>query len=149
MKTGGESGDPDMIANVQAVSYFYATVANRPDDACRLLSRLAEAGVNLLAFAAIPLGPEHTQLVLFPDNPQQLTEIADPVGFALTGPQRAFLVQGDDRLGAIADIYGKLSEVGVSVYASSGVTDGRGGFGYILYVRAESFERAEEALKGL
>jgi hypothetical protein len=149
MKAGSDFWRSDMIASVQAVSYFYATVANRPDDACRLLSRLAEAGVNLLAFSAIPLGPEHTQLVLFPDDPQRLRVIADSVGFALTGPQRAFLVQGDDRLGAIADIYGKLSEVGVSVYASSGVTDGRGGFGYILYVRPESFARAEEALKGL
>jgi hypothetical protein len=46
-------------------------------------------------------------------------------------------------------IYGKLSQVEVSVYASTGVTDGRGGFGYILYVRPESFGRAEEALKSL
>lgn len=91
-----------MIATVQAVSYFYATVPDRPDDACRLLSQLAGAGVNLLAFAAIPLGPEHTQLVLFPDNPQRLTQIADSIGFVVTGPQRAFLAQGDDRLGAIA-----------------------------------------------
>jgi hypothetical protein len=138
-----------MIATVQAVSYFYATVHNRPHDASSLLSELVEAGVSLLAFAAIPIGPEHTQLVLFPDDPQRLTQIADTVGFALTGPQRAFLVQGDDRLGAIADIYRKLSEVEVSVYASTGVTDGRGGFGYILYVRPESFGRAEEALKNL
>ena len=138
-----------MIATVQAVSYFYATVPDRPDDACRLLSRLAEAGVNLLAFSAIPVGPEYTQLVLFPDDPRLLEQIADTVGFALTGPQRAFLAQGDDKLGAIADIYGKLSEVGASVYASTGVTDGRGGFGYILYVRPENFERAEEALKSL
>jgi hypothetical protein len=95
------------------------------------------------------LGPEHTQFVLFPDDPQRLAQIADTVGFALTGPQRAFLVQGDDHLGAIADIYGKLSQVEVSVYASTGITDGRGGFGYILYVRPESFGRAEEALKNL
>jgi hypothetical protein len=138
-----------MIATVKAVSYFYATVPNRPNDACQFLSHLAEAGVNLLAFAAIPLGPEHTQLVLFPDDSQRLTQIAETVGFVLTGPQRAFLVQGDDKLGAIADIYGKLSEVEVNVYASTGVTDGRGGFGYILYVRPESFARAEEALKSL
>jgi hypothetical protein len=149
MKLVARCGDPDMNATVQAVSYFYATVPNEPHDASRLLSRLAEAGVNLLAFAAIPLGPEHTQLVLFPDDPQGLMQISLNVGFTLTGPQRAFLVQGDDRLGAIADIYGKLSEIGVSVYASTGVTDGRGGFGYILYVRPESFGRAEEALKNL
>jgi hypothetical protein len=36
-----------MIATVQAVSYFYETVPNRPYDASSLLSRFAEAGVNL------------------------------------------------------------------------------------------------------
>ena len=31
-------------------------------------------------------------------------------------------------------------------YASSGVTDGRGGYGYILYVRSEHYEDAATAL---
>jgi hypothetical protein len=33
------------------------------------------------------------------------------------------------------------------VYASSGVADGRGGYGYILYVRPEQYERATAALE--
>jgi hypothetical protein len=32
------------------------------------------------------------------------------------------------------------------VYASTGVTDGRGAFGYVVYVREDQFEKAAEAL---
>jgi hypothetical protein len=34
----------------------------------------------------------------------------------------------------------------VNVYASSGVTDGVGGYGYILYVKPEAYDRAARVL---
>jgi hypothetical protein len=55
-------------------------------------------------------------------------------------------VQGDDELGALASVHERLFEAGVDVYASTGVTDGRGSFGYVVYVREEQFERGAEAL---
>jgi hypothetical protein len=135
-----------MPVAVRGVEYFYTTVKDIPGEAYKLLSHLAEAGVNLLAFSAIPFGPEHTQLVLFPEDASLLTDVAKRAGLVLTGPQGAFLVQGDDRLGAFADIHRMLSEAQINVYASSGVTDGSGGFGYVLYVRPEDYRRASDML---
>jgi hypothetical protein len=57
-------------------------------------------------------------------------------------------VQGDDELGALAGIHGRLQEAGVSVFASNGVADGRGHYGYVLYVRPEEIEQAATALQG-
>jgi hypothetical protein len=37
-------------------------------------------------------------------------------------------------------------KAGVDVYAYAGVTDGRGAFGYAVYVREEQFDRAALAL---
>jgi hypothetical protein len=34
----------------------------------------------------------------------------------------------------------------VNVYNSTGVTDGRGGFGYLIYVRPEDIDRAAHVL---
>jgi len=138
-----------MAATVRGTNYFYATVTDQPGEACRVLSDLADEGVNLLAFSAVPIGPQHVQIAFFPENTDALQNVAAKSGLVLTGPQQAFLVQGDDRLGAIAQIYRKLYEAGVDVYASTGVTDGRGGFGYVLYVRPESYRAAAEALKDL
>lgn len=135
-----------MSVTVRGVDYFYVVVKDRPGEAYRLLAALAAEEVNLLAFNAIPMSSEHTQLVLFPDSTEQLTDAAKKAGLILTGPERAFLVQGDDRLGALADIHRKLSDARINVYASSGVTDGRGGYGYIIYIRHEDFHRAAQVL---
>jgi hypothetical protein len=135
-----------MPVSIRPVEYFNATVRDAPGEAYKVLSRLAEAGVNMLAFSAVPIGPECAQLVLFPEDVGHIQQLAPELGVTLDGPQRALLVQGDDRLGALAEVHKKLFEAHVNVYASSGVTDGRGGFGYLLYVRNEQFERATAAL---
>ncbi|NIP79475.1 MAG: hypothetical protein GWM90_09770, partial [Gemmatimonadetes bacterium] len=58
----------------------------------------------------------------------------------------ALLVQGEDVPGAVVGIHEKLYRAGINVYASTGVTAGRGSYGYILYVRPEDFEEAAEAV---
>lgn len=135
-----------MSVTIRGVDYFYVMVKDRPGEAYRLLAALAAVEVNLMAFNAIPMGPERTQLVLFPDSSERLISAAKKMGLLLTGPERAVLVQGDDRLGALADMHLKLFDAQINVYASSGVTDGKGGYGYILYLRPEDFHKAELVL---
>lgn len=136
-----------MPALIRRTDYYYVMVKDRPGEAYRLLSRLATEGVDLVAFNAVPLGGETTQLVLFPSDPGVFQRAAEKTGLALTGPQRAFLITGDDQLGAFAEIHRKLAEAQINVYASSGVTDGRGGFGYLVHVRPEDYDRAARVLE--
>ena len=136
-----------MSLSIARASYFYVTVQDRPGEAYKLLSSLASGEVNLLAFNTIPTGPTRTQLVLFPEDPDRLSRVARQVGFSLDGPHRALLVQGDDELGALAGIHGRLSDAGINVYGTHGVSDGRGGFGYILYLRPDDLEHAAQVLK--
>ncbi len=49
----------------------------------------------------------------------------------------------------LADIHQVLYEANVNVYASNGVTDSKGSFGYLLYVRPEEYERAADCIKSL
>jgi hypothetical protein len=134
-----------MSMNIRRVEYFNLTIRDRPGEAYKLLARLQAEGINLFAFNVVPLGGDSAQIVLFPESggdlKQALTEYSE-----LRGPQPAFLVQGDDELGALVDIHQKLFEGEINVYASAGVTDGRGGYGYILYVREEDFSRAAQVL---
>jgi hypothetical protein len=128
--------------SVRSVEYYYATVLDRPGQAAELLTLLAGAGIELLAFSILPTGPTHTQLMLFPESPAQLIATAKRAGLELTGPQHALLVQGDNELGALVEIHRALADANINVYASSGVTDTKGGFGYVLYVRPEDFKHA-------
>ena len=131
---------------IRRADYYYATIHDLPETGAKLLTDLAEAGVNLLAFAAVPVGPTRTQLTLFADDDAKLEDAARRAGLALDGPHPALLVRGDDELGALARIHALLARAEVDVFASSGVTDGRGSFGYVVYVRAGDFAKAEAAL---
>ena len=135
-----------MAFRIRRVGYFTTTVQDRPGEACKLLSQLADLGLNLVAFTAVPVGPLHAQLTIFPDDPLRMADAARKAGLVLDGPHPAILVQGDDELGALARVHAKIFEANVNVYASSGVADGRGSFGYVIYVKPEDYERAAEAL---
>jgi hypothetical protein len=133
--------------DIRRVQYYFTTVRDQPGEAYRLLSQLAEIGLNMVAFTAIPVGPSHTQLTLFPEDSGKMDAAARRAGLEVDGPHSAILVQGDDKLGALAEIHEYLYRAEVNVYASSGVTDGQGAFGYVIYVRPKDFDRAAEALE--
>lgn len=136
-----------MAVTIRRATYFYTTIRDRPGEAYRLLSELAASKVNLLAFNAIPTGPDRSQLTLFPDNVEQLAIAAEKNGVVLEGPHPAILVQGDDRLGALAELHRKISDARINVFAATAVTDGKGCYGYVLYVRPEDLEAAMSALR--
>ena len=135
-----------MTATISRVTYFHVEVEDKPGEAYWTLSHLAASDVNLLAFSVIPMGPGHTHLVLFPEDIETLALAVEKTGAALGIPQHAFLIQGDNKAGALVGIHQRLFSAKINVYASSGVTDGRGGYGYILYVRAQDFEDAAQVL---
>jgi hypothetical protein len=135
-----------MAFPIRPLEYYYVNVRDELGAAYEVLSRLADRGVALLAFTAVPTGPTLAQFALFPEDPGRLLAEARAAGMALDGPHHALLVQGDVELGALARVHRRLFEAGIDVYASSGVTDGRGSFGYLVYVREDQFERAARAL---
>jgi hypothetical protein len=135
-----------MPYSISRIYYFNTTVRDQPGEAYRALQALADLGVNLLAFTAAPIGPTSSQLTLFPEDTPLFANAATKAHLPLDGPHPALLVQGDDKLGAFAHIHEMLYAAEVNVYASSGVTDGRGGFGYVVYVRQDQFEQACKAL---
>ena len=136
-----------MAFTIRRVEYYYANVRDELGAAYRLLSQLAELGVDLLAFTAVPSGPALAQFTLVPTDTGKLLAQASVAGLPLDGPYHAFLVQGDDELGALANVHELLVKAGVDIFASSGVSDGRGAFGYLVYVREDQFDRATAALK--
>jgi len=132
--------------SVRTVEYFYTRVEEEPTRAYDFLAKLASEEINLLAFSAIPFGPNHVELTIFPDRSQDFQRVAEKLGWTLIGPQHACLIQGDDHLGALAEIHRRLLDAGVIIYASTGVTDGEGHYGYVIYVKEEDHLAAARAL---
>jgi hypothetical protein len=128
--------------SVNSVEYYYATMDDVPGQAAALLTILSEQGIDLQAFSVVPMGPSQTQLMIFPSEPSKLVAMAKRASLALVGPQYALLVQGDNELGALVDLHEKLAHANVNIYASTGVADLHGGFGYVIFVRPEDFKKA-------
>ena len=131
-----------MTDAIRRGEYFYAVVDDRPGVLYGLLEYFRSRGVNLVAFTAFPLGDGRSQLDFFPERKQALLDAAEDIGLTLVGPKRAFMIQGEDNLGALVTYHRKLSQAGINVHAASGVTDGAGGFGYVLWVKPEDYEEA-------
>ena len=136
-----------MAFQIRKVDYFYTAIEDRPGEAYKMLSQLAGLGINLLAMTAVPMGPMRTQLTLFPGDTLRMASEAKKAGVPLDGPHPALLVQGDDELGALVGVHEKLYQAKVNVAAATGVTDGKGCYGYVLYFRPDEFERAVVALE--
>jgi hypothetical protein len=135
-----------MTANIYSVDYYYTTVEDKPGQGCRFLKMLAGEEVNLIAFNAFPVGRDRTQLVIYPLNATWLGDVARQEGLRLVGPHHAFIVHGDDELGALVDIHQKLCDANINVSSSNGITDGGGGYRYVMHVHPEDYERALEVL---
>lgn len=135
-----------MADTVRGVEYYYVTVPDAPGEGQRVLSALKERGVNLLAYLGFPLGGGQSQIDLVPEDPESLKEAAQQAGVTLSEAKRAFLIQGDDRVGAVADTAAKLAEANINVTAAAATGAGSGRYGMILWVAPADYERASGAL---
>jgi hypothetical protein len=135
-----------MADTVRSVEYYYVTVSDTPGEGQRVLSALKDSGVNLMAFLGFPAGGGRSQLDLVPEDPGSLKNAAASAGVALSDAKRAFLIQGDDRVGAVADATAKLAEAGINLTAVAATGAGSGRYGMILWVGPDDYEKAAEAL---
>jgi len=134
-----------MTDTVQRVEYFYVQVPNKPGEGARILGALQEGGINLLAFSGFPEG-RGSQLDFVPSDPAAFRQLARKAKWKLTGPKRAFLISGEDRVGAVADVHKTLAAAKINVTAVDAVCAGGGRYGAILWVPPRDFSKAAKLL---
>jgi hypothetical protein len=135
-----------MADTVRGVDYYYVTVPDAVGEGQRILSVLKDGGVNLLAYLGFPLGGGQSQIDLVPEDSESLKGAAERTGVALSEPKRAFLIQGDDRVGAVADTTAQLAAANINITAAAATAAGAGRYGMILWVAPTDYERAADAL---
>ena len=133
-----------MADSIRKVDYFKAQVQDKAGEGARILSALHGEGINLLVFAGFPRGRK-AQLDFIPEDGPAFRKAAKKAKLAVT-KKTAFLVQGQDRPGAIAGIVSKLSEAGINITALDAVASGEGRYGAILWVKPEEVRKAAKVL---
>lgn len=136
-----------MALDILQIECYNITVEDKITDAAKLLSTIAAAGVDFHAFKAIPVKPDQTQFTFFAKDSSTLTDDAKKAGLELDGPYFAILIKGDEKAGALADIYKKLSQAGIQVGEACGIADINAGYGVLLYLKQEDCGKAMTVLK--
>jgi len=134
-----------MSETIRQVDYYYTETPNKPGEACRALDSLKAAGINLLAFSGFPSG-RRSQLDFIPEDPAAFVQAARKAKLKLSPRKTGFLIQGEDRVGAICDVLAKLAAAKINVTAIDALCAGEGRYGAILWVKAPDRKRAAKAL---
>jgi hypothetical protein len=136
-----------MADRVRRISYCTCEVPTRPGRAAGALGALREAGVDLLAFTGFPIGGGRAQLDFAAASLTGVRRVARREGWRLGRPKKAFLIQGDDRVGAVHQHVARLAEARINVTALDAVSAGAGRYGVILWVKPRDYARAARALR--
>jgi hypothetical protein len=133
-----------MADTIRLVDYFYVQVANKTGEGAKVLKTLKEAGVNLVAFSGFPAG-RRAQLDFIPADTAAFKGVARANKWKVVGPKRGFLIQGEDRVGAVAEIVGKLTDAKINVTAIDAICSA-GGYGGLCWVAPRDVKKAARVL---
>lgn len=133
-----------MADTVRKVDYFTTEIPDKPGEGLRVLNQLRESNVNLLAFTAFPRA-RRTQVDFVPENREALTAAARKLGLKLSPKKTGFLLEGEDRVGALNDTLQKLANAGINLTAVDAVATG-GRFGAIFWVKPEDVNKAAKSV---
>jgi len=134
-----------MAETIRLVDYFYIDAPNKPGEAARALASIRDAGVNLLAFSGFPRG-RRAQLDFIPVDSQAFVKAARQAGLKLSVRKTGFLIDGEDRVGALADLLEKLAAAKINVTAVDAICAGENCYGAILWVKPPDRKKAAKAL---
>ena len=135
-----------MPDEIRRIDYYYVTVPDNPGEGARILAALRDAGVNLLGISAFPHGARRSQLDLIPEDTAAFVKASKAAGFKLSKKKGGFLIQGEDRPGAVAEVVKKLAEAKINVTSAQVFCAGSGRYGGMLWVKAPYLHKAARAI---
>ena len=131
---------------VRRVNYYYTEVSNRAGAGAKVLNALKAGGVNLIAYNGFPTSRRRAQLDFVPSDRDAFLAAARQAGIKLVGPKIAFLIQGEDQVGAVANIVSKLGQARINTTAMQATAAGEGRYGAILWVKPRNVGKAAQTL---
>jgi prephenate dehydratase len=133
---------PDTIGTAQ---YYKIQRLDKPGECACLLGTLREAGVDLLAFSGFPRR-RAAQLDVVPSDLARFKAAARKAKWKLKGPKTCFVVEGEDRPGAVADLVAPLAAAKINITALTAICAGAGRYGVLFWVKLRDMKKAAKVL---
>lgn len=135
-----------MAETVRRMEYYAVNVANKRGEGARLLQALAADGVNLVAFTGFPSTSGKAQLDFVPENGAAFRAAAERLKLKLRAPKTVFVIQGDDRPGALAALVKRLADAKINITAVDAASAGNGRYSAMLWVKPKDVDQAAAVL---
>ena len=135
-----------MATTTKKVTYCYLKVPSRAGQGAKVLAALNDAGVDLLMYSGFPIGGGKAQLDFVPRRMTDFRRVARREGWRVSKNMKAFLIQGDDKPGALGRLMDRLAAAGINATAGQAIAAGKKRFGMILWVNPKVYRRAARAL---
>lgn len=133
------------MASVRKADYYTMQVSQRPGAGAALLGAMQAAGVNLLAFTGFPSGGG-AQVDFIPENGVKFRRVAKKAGLRVSGRKTVFLARGEDRVGALTGILGRLAAAKINLVSLSAVSAGKRRYGMVFWVKKKDVARTARLL---
>ena len=128
-----------MAENIRKMTCLTATVEDRPGALAELAKGLADANVNLVGMWGYPISGGRAVVMCIPDEPGKVKSLAASAGMEIE-ESTVFVIEGDDRVGALVDPVQKIAGAGINLYAASALATGSQ-FAAAIWVNSEDVDK--------